>query len=141
MNLSRRHLLFTVAAASVTAPLSARRPKTKRVSQNELDEAIALHSIWLADPNSGLRCMFAGRDLSGLQFGVLGGEPINLGGADFTQADLSGTQADDLLVHHCSFNGTTFDGCQWRRPVLRLPTCVEHQPNVSDGAVQVREVP
>jgi uncharacterized protein YjbI with pentapeptide repeats len=62
--------------------------------------------------------MFGGRDLSGLQFGVLSGGPVDLNGADFTQADLSGTEADDIMVHHCSFNGATFDGCRWRHPVF-----------------------
>jgi uncharacterized protein YjbI with pentapeptide repeats len=31
---------------------------------------------------------------------------------------LSGTEADNILVHHCSFNGALFDGCRWRRPVF-----------------------
>ena len=68
--------------------------------------------------NSGQRCVLSGRDLSGLRFGRLGGGPVDLNGADFTQADLSGTEADDILVHHCSFNGATFDGCHWRQPVF-----------------------
>jgi len=62
--------------------------------------------------------MFGARDLSGLWFGSLGGAPTNLSGADFTQADLSGTEADNILVHHCSFNGARFDGCRWRQPVF-----------------------
>jgi uncharacterized protein YjbI with pentapeptide repeats len=118
MNINRRHLLFTAAAASVSAPLAAPSCKGKQVSQGELDEGIRLHGMWLADVSSGQRCLFGGRDLSGLKFGILSGETINLSGADFTQANLSGTEADDLLVHHCSFNGATFDGCHWRRPVF-----------------------
>jgi uncharacterized protein YjbI with pentapeptide repeats len=91
---------------------------TARVSQDELDEAIRLHGLWLTDPNCGQRCMFGGQDLSGLQFGGVGGPPIDLNGADFAQADLSGTEADSILVHHCSFNAAQFDGCRWRRPVF-----------------------
>jgi uncharacterized protein YjbI with pentapeptide repeats len=53
-----------------------------------------------------------------LRFGDKGGPPIVLSGADFTQADLSGTEADDILVHHCSFNGAVFDNCHWRQPVF-----------------------
>jgi uncharacterized protein YjbI with pentapeptide repeats len=68
--------------------------------------------------NTGQRCTFAGRDLSGLQFGILGGAPIDLNGADFAQAVLSGTEADDILVHHCSFNGARFDGSHWRQPIF-----------------------
>jgi uncharacterized protein YjbI with pentapeptide repeats len=68
--------------------------------------------------NAGQRCVLSGRDLSGLRFGRLGGGPVDLNGADFAQADLSGTEADNILVHHCSFNGALFDGCRWRRPVF-----------------------
>jgi uncharacterized protein YjbI with pentapeptide repeats len=74
--------------------------------------------VWLEDINSEQRCVLQGRDLSGLRFGVLGGESINLSGADFAQADLSGTEADDILVHHCNFNGAKFDGSHWRQPVF-----------------------
>jgi hypothetical protein len=62
--------------------------------------------------------MFGGRDLSGLEFGFLGGATIDLNGADVTRADLSRTEADDILAHHCSFRGATFDGCHWRQPVF-----------------------
>ena len=119
MKLDRRNFLVTAAVASIGASQSARgRAKANRVSQSELDEAIRLHGMWLADMNSGRRCMFGGRDLSGLQFGTLGGPPIDLNGADFTQADFSETEADDILIHHCNFNGATFDGCRWRQPVF-----------------------
>jgi uncharacterized protein YjbI with pentapeptide repeats len=119
MNINRRSILFATAAVAVATSRSALGHKQgKRVSQQELDEAIRLHGMWLANMNTGQRCMFGGRNLSGLQFGILGGAPINLNGADFTQADLSGTEADDILVHHCSFNGARFDGCHWRQPVF-----------------------
>jgi uncharacterized protein YjbI with pentapeptide repeats len=111
---------FLLAATTLTAlqfkPVLGK--ECRRVSQPELDEAIRLHAMWLADINSGRRCMFGGRDLSGLVFGRLDGDPINLSGADFVQANLSGTEADDLLVHHCNFNGARFDECHWRRPVF-----------------------
>ena len=72
--------------------------------------------------------MFGGRDLSGLQFGVLGGAPIDLNGADFAGADLSGTDADDILVHHCNFNGARFD--ESRSATADLCIC-RHAPSVS----------
>jgi uncharacterized protein YjbI with pentapeptide repeats len=119
MNIDRRHLLLAAAAVVTTTTQSAPGDQQgKRVSQEELDEAIRLHGMWLADVNTGQRCMFGGRDLSGLQFGVLGGGPTNLNGADFAQADLSGTEADDILVHHCNFNSAKFDLCRWRQPVF-----------------------
>ena len=119
MNISRRNILFATAAVAVATSQSALgRKQGQRVSQQELDEAIRLHGMWLADMNTGQRCTFGGRDLSGLQFGILDGPAIDLNGADFAQADLSGTEADEILVHHCSFNGARFDGCHWRQPVF-----------------------
>jgi uncharacterized protein YjbI with pentapeptide repeats len=119
MNINRRSILFATAAMAVaTSRSTLGHEQGKRVSQQELDEAIRLHGMWLADMNIGQRCMFGGRDLSGLQFGCLGGPPIDLNGADFAQADLSGSEADDILVHHCSFNGARLDGSHWRRPVF-----------------------
>jgi uncharacterized protein YjbI with pentapeptide repeats len=119
MNINRRRILFGSAASAVTTwqPALGRQP-VKRVSQQELDEAIRLHRMWLAHMNTGQRCVFGGRDLSGLQFGILGGATIDLNGADFVQADLSGTEADGILIHHCNFNGATFDNCHWRQPVF-----------------------
>lgn len=119
MNIDRRGLLICAAAVATAASQAAQpRNQGKRVSQQELDEAIRLHGMWLADINTGRRCMFGGRDLSGLQFGAMECDPINLNGADFAQANLSETEADDILVHHCNFNGAKFDGCRWRQPVF-----------------------
>jgi uncharacterized protein YjbI with pentapeptide repeats len=117
--IDRRHFVLaaTVIATNTSQPTKAHAHKT-RVCQRELDEAIRLHGMWLANMDTGQRCMFGGRDLSGLQFGIPGGVTVDLNGADFTQADLSGTEADDILVHHCSFNGAIFDGCHWRQPVF-----------------------
>jgi uncharacterized protein YjbI with pentapeptide repeats len=119
MHISRRHILLGAGATATTRlkPAST-RAQDKRVSQSELDKAIRLHAMWLANINEGRRCMFSGRDLSGLRFGDQRGPPIDLSGADFTQADLTGTEADDILIHHCGFNGAIFDDCHWRQPVF-----------------------
>jgi uncharacterized protein YjbI with pentapeptide repeats len=119
MHINRRHILLGAGSTATTGlqPVPT-RAQDNRVSQPELDEAIRRHGMWLADINTGQRCMFSGRDLSGLQFGSLGGATVNLSGADFTQADLSGTEADDILIDHCSFNGAIFDNCHWRQPVF-----------------------
>ena len=119
MHINRRHILLGAGATATTGlqPAPTRAPD-KRVSQPELDEAIRLHAMWLLNINDGQRCMFNGRDLSGLRFGDQGGPPIDLNGADLTQADLSGTEANDILVHHCSLNGARLDGSHWRRPVF-----------------------
>jgi uncharacterized protein YjbI with pentapeptide repeats len=119
MHISRRHILLGAGATATSGLQPEPAPaQNKRVSQSELDEAILLHAMWLANINDGQRCMFNGRDLSGLRFGNQGGAPTDLNGADFTQADLSGTEANDILFHHCSFNGAKFDNCHWRQPVF-----------------------
>jgi len=119
MHINRRHILLGAGSTATTGlrPVPT-RAQAKRVSQPELDEAIRLHAMWLANINDGQRCIFNGRDLSGLRFGNQGGPPVNLSSADFTQTDLSGTQADDILIDHCSFNGAKFDSCHWRQPVF-----------------------
>jgi uncharacterized protein YjbI with pentapeptide repeats len=119
MHMNRRHILLGAGATATTGLQPAQaRAQNKRVSQSELDEAIRLHAMWLANFNDGQRCKFNGCDLSGLRFGNRGDPPIDLNGADFTQADLTGTEAYDILFHHCSFNGAKFDNCHWRQPVF-----------------------
>lgn len=118
MNIDRRNVLLAAAASASLLQSAKSQTLKKRVCQAELNEAIRLHGVWLANLNGGRRCTFAGSDLSGLRFGVLGGPAVDLNGADFAQADLSGTEADNILVHHCSFNGAIFDRCHWRQPVF-----------------------
>jgi uncharacterized protein YjbI with pentapeptide repeats len=119
MYMDRRHLLFAAGTLAITTSQATNGLNFNgRVSQDELDEAIGLHESWLKDINTGRRCILEGRDLSGLSFGGSGQNPVNLSGADFSQANLSETEADDILVHHCNFNGTHFDACHWRQPVF-----------------------
>jgi uncharacterized protein YjbI with pentapeptide repeats len=106
MNIDRRRLLVAAAVVVNTTSQSAQGSEQgKLVSQ--LDEAIRLHGMWLADVSTGQRCMFGGRDLSGLQFGVLGGGPTNHNGADFAQADLSGTDDIRANLSQSDFLGPT----------------------------------
>ena len=95
---------------------SARPPDVMPDSFSVIRFAV-LDQLWNFSPE-GQRCRFNGRDISGLRFGNQGDPPIDLNGADFTQANLSGTEADNILIHHCSFNGAIFDNCYWRQPVF-----------------------
>ena len=118
MSIDRRNVLFAVTAVATAATQSVRSgANNTRVSQEELDAAILLHSIWLSDITSGRRCMFGARDLSGLRFAG-GRSPIDLSGADFSQADLSATEADNILLQYSNLNGAKLDNCRWRRPVF-----------------------
>ena len=120
MGVNRRAIVLCGAAA-LSANKSfppALSQTNQRVSQKELDEAIRLHALWLENINIGQRCTFSGRDLRGLKFGNVAGRPVNLSGADFSQTNLSQTEADDILVHYCNFNGAIFDACRWRQPVF-----------------------
>jgi uncharacterized protein YjbI with pentapeptide repeats len=118
VNIDRRSVLIgATALATATSKPAQSATNGDRVSQDELDEAILLHSMWRADMDSGCRCMFAARDLSGLKF-VGGSSPVDLSGADFTRADLSATVAGHILVHHSSFNGAKLDASRWKHPVF-----------------------
>lgn len=74
MHINRRHILLGVGATATSGlqPQPALAQINKRVSQSELDKAILLHAMWLANINDGQRCIFNGRDLSGLRFGNQG---------------------------------------------------------------------
>jgi uncharacterized protein YjbI with pentapeptide repeats len=119
MKINRRNVVFgaTIVAAS-TSQYAQPAEAAGRVYQDEFDEAVRLHGMWLTDIASGCRCTFAGRDLSGLKLSTEGDQLTNLSGADFSQADLSATEADKISVEHCNFHGATLDGSRWRRPVF-----------------------
>lgn len=82
---------FLAAAFATLAPLSSQAVShgRRRVTQDELDEAIALHRLWLEDRTRGRRVNFASCDLSGLDFGFSAQGQVVLRNADFTGADLN----------------------------------------------------
>src|SRR5471030_3031543 len=103
--LSRRSILKAVGT-SAAAPLSmygshasaapAVNQGRRRVAQEELDEAIALHGMWTEDRNLGRRANFESCDLSGLDFGCNVEAQTVLCNADFTNADLSYIGGNDI---------------------------------------------
>jgi uncharacterized protein YjbI with pentapeptide repeats len=119
LKINRRKVVFgaTIVAATTSHYAQSAEPG-RRVSQNEFDEAVRLHGMWLTNIASGRRCTFAGRDLSGLKLSSKDDQLTNLSGADFSQADLSATEADNISLEHCNFNGASLDGSRWRRPVF-----------------------
>ena len=64
MDLKRRNILLGSMALAAAPLISTRGGAAQnRVSQNELDEAIGLHGLWLEDATKGRRCVFGGRNL------------------------------------------------------------------------------
>lgn len=71
---------------------------TEPITQEELNEKIKLHGMWLRDEEGGVRLDLSGADLSdvNLSGAILVG--ANLGGADLSGADLSGAKYNDNTI-------------------------------------------
>jgi len=110
------------------------------VSQLQFDKAISCIACLTERLKARAAVYVANRELS-CGSGRLNGVRINVSGADFAQADLSGTEADHVLVRNCSFNGAKFDGCAGDNRSLRLPTCAERRPKGAKWGIQVAVAP
>jgi uncharacterized protein YjbI with pentapeptide repeats len=100
----------------------------RRVSQDELDEAVANHAIWLEDCRRGARAEFPRRDLSGLKLRTRHGGLVNLRGSDFTGADLTGVTGKEVSFAHASLHGadlscSRFEAPHWSHASLRAAVC------------------
>src|SRR5712664_1458303 len=110
------------------------------VSQLQFDKAISCIACLAERLKARAAVYVANRELS-CGSGRLNGVGINVSGADFAQADLSGTEANHVLVRYCSFNGAKLDGCAGDNRSLRLPTCAERRPKGLNGGIQVAVAP
>jgi hypothetical protein len=72
-----------LGAFSLSAPAIHRRER--RIRQRALNDALGDHARWQEDPTRGRRANFAGRDLSGLDFGI---DKATIESADFLGARL-----------------------------------------------------
>lgn len=157
MNINRRGLLAAAAAVlgitqSIKAPrasnpnwLRAYPNKGRRLSQADLDQAVALHAAWLEDPTTGRHADLTNADLSGLTL-----SRVSLEGADLSGANLTETVFEDVdlnwarfvgsdLTHatlvFCSLVGTNFsNACLNKSRILSL--CWE---NHGEGRAKVFE--
>ncbi|WP_456717226.1 MULTISPECIES: pentapeptide repeat-containing protein [unclassified Bradyrhizobium] len=102
---------------SLAAPAVHRRGR--HIGQSALNGALADHARWQEDPTRGRRAHFAGRDLSGLDFGIESLEQLQLRGADFTEADLSGIRANDVNFYHASLQHANLSHSHLKAPVFR----------------------
>lgn len=111
MSVTRRSFFnnMTTAVASFTgfgfAPGHS-KASTRKVSQDELTNAIADHAAWLEDGEQGQRAVFSNCDLSGLDFGSDVDSLINLRGADFSGSDMTGVTGRDVSFLRAAFHGT-----------------------------------
>jgi uncharacterized protein YjbI with pentapeptide repeats len=106
-----------LGAFSPSAPAVHRRGRP--ISQTALNDALANHRRWQEDASCGKRADFAGRDLSGLDFGIDNPEQVQFRGADFTQADLSGIRGNDVNFYHASLQHANLSYSHLKAPVFR----------------------
>lgn len=118
--IGRRAILATSLGALLgpTPSKAATIGDRRRISQAELDDAIDQHARWLDSRRFGYRANFSCCDLSGLDFGANNPNQVVLRGADFTEADLSGIQGNDLNFHHASFQYANLSRSHLKAPVF-----------------------
>jgi uncharacterized protein YjbI with pentapeptide repeats len=90
----------------------------RRITQDELDDAIAQHARWLDGRKLGRRAKFWSCDLSGLDLGANNPNQVLLRGADFTEADLRGMHGNDVNFHHASLQYADLSHSHLKAPVF-----------------------
>lgn len=135
----RRRTLLAVSTGALGAILGAVRlavpalhPRRRRLTQEELDHALAEHARWLEDRTCGRRADLAGCNLSGLDLGIDNPRQIVLRNADFTEADLSHVRGGDVNFHHASLHRANLSYSHLKRPVFRC--AILHQADCSHAA-------
>jgi len=133
MSVTRRGFFNNVtgiAAASigvVVAPfVSKARPR--KVSQDELTNAIAEHSAWLEDAGRGVRAIFNNCDLSGLNFCNQTDSLVNLKGADFSGSSMTGVTGRDVsflraALYDARLSSSRFERVTFSHASLRRAKC------------------
>ncbi len=116
--IGRRRFLAAAFATLAPLPSQAVSHGRRRVTQDELDDAIALHRLWLEDRTRGRRANFASCDLSGLDFGFSAQGQVVLRNADFTGADLNSIGGNDVNFHHASLQYANLAGSHLKAPVF-----------------------
>lgn len=104
-------------AVGICSP-SVPKVHKRRISQRELEDAAALHAIWLEDDSRGGRAVFSNCDLSGLDFLSSRAEIIDMRGSDFTGADLSAVTGNQVSFHRASLQSARLSWSQLKLPIL-----------------------
>jgi uncharacterized protein YjbI with pentapeptide repeats len=116
--IGRRRLLAAAFGALATPSSPVIGHGRRRVTQGELDDAIAQHRRWLEDRTVGRRADFTSCNLAGLDFGFDHPDQVVLRNADFTDADLSGIRGNDVNFHHGSLQYANLSGSHLKAPVF-----------------------
>ncbi|MHC2664578.1 pentapeptide repeat-containing protein [Bradyrhizobium diazoefficiens] len=118
---ARRTLIATAgflgAGFWIASPVVARQ-HGRRVTQSVLSDAIAQHVRWIADAADGARLVFAGCDLSGLDFLSATNGIVDLRGADLTNADLSGITGNEVSFHRASLQDARLTSSMLVAPIF-----------------------
>ena len=133
MDVSRRGFFQRASGATVISIGAMAAPvvlgqRPKKVSQDELSEAIVNHRAWLEDQGKGTRTVFNNRDLSGLHFTSGDGSMVNLRGADFTGSDMTGVTGKDVSflrasLHDARLSWSHFELVTFSNASLRRSKC------------------
>jgi uncharacterized protein YjbI with pentapeptide repeats len=116
-----------ISIAATAAPFLVASARAK-VSQEELNDAIVSHGNWLRDLRTGKRADFSERDLSGLRFSNEQTKLVNLRGADFTAADMTGVTGGDVSflrasLHDAHLSSSRFERVCFIHASLRRARC------------------
>jgi len=125
--IGRRRLLAAAFGTLAALPGPGVGGGRRRVTQGELDDAIALHRLWLGNKNLGRRAGFAFCNLSGLDFGYSVHNQVLLRNADFTSAYLNGIGGNDVNFHYASLQYADLAGSQSESASLQQRHYERHQ--------------
>jgi uncharacterized protein YjbI with pentapeptide repeats len=133
MNMTRRRLFTGIAQAAAISVAAAAAPaivkrENSKVSQDELTASMISHGAWLENPRQGTRANFCDRNLSGLNFSSGSDALVNLRGADFTSADMTGITGRNVSflrasLHDARLSWSRFEQVSFDHASLRRSKC------------------
>lgn len=131
--MTRRRLFTGIAQAAATSVAAAAAPAIvkrahRKVSQDEMTTSILSHAAWLENPEQGTRANFCDRDLSSLDFSSGSDDLVNLRGADFTGADMTGVTGRNVSflrssLHDARLSWSRFEQVSFIHASLRRSKC------------------
>ena len=90
-----------------------------KVTQEEVNEAVRLHGLWLKDSRAGERANFSNKNLSGLDFSGADLRNASLSGAYLIDVNLNNADLSGANLMDADFIGADLSGANLRRTDLR----------------------